>query len=269
MITIIRFFIGMLILLPFSFKNLNKFNYIDLFIIFINGNILIFSMLFLQISVFYGNPSFSAILVSTNVIFVKLFSYLFEKKEEKHIILKFIFLLLGVLGIYLFLKTDLKTTNILNIVFGILAALMFGLFTVLNKKFLEKYDQFALNFYLFLGGLIILILLSLLLKKFNFDFIKKININDIFILIYIGVFVTGIAYVLFFYGLKFNSAVDASFIFYFKPFVSYILFCIFFKEKIFLNKFLFIIIVIISIFFYNKIDKLIILYKKFLSIEKI
>lgn len=257
LITIIRFFIGLIVLFPFALKNLKNFNKKDLLFIFINGNILIFSMLFLQVSVYYGDPSFSAILVSTNVIFVKIFTLIIEKKEDKLIFVKILFLLVGIIGIYLFLKEDIKNFNYLNLIFGILSSVLFGLFTTLNKKFLNKYNQFSLNFILFLSGLIILIIFSLLNKKLDFNYFKNIKLEEVIILIYSGVFVTGIAYIFFFYGLKYNSAVDASFIFYFKPFLAYTIYCLFFGLYIKVNKFIYIIIVVFSILLYSKAELMI------------
>jgi|YNPMSStandDraft_1061717.scaffolds.fasta_scaffold00027_9 drug/metabolite transporter (DMT)-like permease len=254
-ITVIRFAIGILILFPFSIKGLKDIEKRDFFFILLNGIILVFSMLFLQISVYFGNPTVSAILVSTNVIFVEIFTIIFEKKIEKIFFIKLIFLFIGVFAIYLFLKDGIDSFNYLNLIFGILASLMFGFFTTMNKNYLKKYNQFSLNFILFLSGTLILFIFSNIIGKFEYNFYKTLSLKNFFVLLYIGIFVTGIAYIFFFYGLRYNNAVEASFIFYFKPFIAYIIYCIYFNIFFKIEKFIFIFLIILSIYLYKNSEK--------------
>ncbi len=236
-VTLLRFVIGSFALLPFAFMKIKKENIRlsgrDIILISLPGilNVSI-SMLFLHLAIFYGKASISAILISSNSIFVAIFSYFILKEKIDNY--RIIGIILGVIGIFLVvykhLFSNTHTQNeFLGIVFGILSTVTFGLYITLSKKFVLKYGNLVYNSISFFIGSIILFLLCILA---GFDLTMNITLKSGIIIFVLGFFATGIAYMLFFEGIKKIPAAYASMIFFFKPAIAVVLAYIFLGEQI-------------------------------------
>jgi len=115
-----------------------------------------------------------------------------------------IFALIVFSGLYLVLP-DKGSTNLLAVMWGVLSAISFALISIVNKKMTSQMSAFSISFYMnvfaFAG-----------LLPFLFFIKISLSLNDIFLLVLLGVVFTALAHTLFIYGLKKISASHASLI---------------------------------------------------------
>ena len=216
--TFFRFFTGGLFLLFFSKFNFSKK---DFLLIFLIGNInVLLSMTLLQLAVFLSNASTTAVLISTNPIFVSLFSLIILNKTfDKR---KLLGIIIGLIGISFFIFDNLSGNNFfLGSIFALSASLTFGLYTILIRKFTQKYNPISVTcistFFPSLVYLFVLYITNNLHIPSSENFISWAR------MLYIGIGVTGIAYFIYFKVGKIIGQVEASRLFYLKPVVAGIL----------------------------------------------
>ena len=176
------------------------------------------SMLLLQLSIFYGKASLTAVIVSMNPLFVSLFAMLIIREKLSR--MQVISLGLGLLGLLfiVFAEHDFDNASFQNlplgIAFAVAACLTFGLWTVLTKSAVLKYGNFFTNAVSFIVGGVALLMVNIVIGKpilFNFT-----SANLLF-MAYLGLIITGLAYVLYFEGMKVITASNASGYFFLKP----------------------------------------------------
>jgi drug/metabolite transporter (DMT)-like permease len=114
---------------------------------------------------------------------------------------------------------------------AVAAALSFGLYTVLSKKYVLTYGIFVFNSFSFFAGAMVLLSIA---GIFRFPLIHSLSVTNVAAVLYLGIFVTGFAYYLFFEGLKNIPTALGSMFFYLKPFIASVLAVIFLHEHIFL-----------------------------------
>lgn len=251
-VTLYRFLIGGIFMIPFAYKqqkdkkyNLNIKEVLKLSLPgFINVSV---SMLFLQLAIYYGQANISAILISSNSVFVAVFSYFIL--GEKLSIYKIIGLIIGLVGITtIILNHQVSNNEVLNaplgIIFACISSVSFGFYTVISKKYIHKYGNVVTNSISFLGGSLLLAIISLI---FGFDISINFTSKNIFFIAYLGIFVSGIAYLSYFAGLKRVSTVVGSSFFFLKPAIASILAYIIFKETLNSWQIIGIIIVILGV----------------------
>lgn len=231
-----RFLIGGLVILPFAVRGLSGskrvVKLIDLGQMVLLGvlNVCI-SMLLLQMSVYYGKASVSAVLVSSNPLFVSVFALLILR--EKLSLPQILGLALALVGIALLIlgEGDFGSAKYLNlplsIVFGLGCSLTFGLYTVLTKRLIQSHGNPLTNSVSFLGGAAILFLYNALAAK---PLLFPLSTRSVGIMLYLGVIVSGISYLMFFEGMKRLGAAPASMYFFLKPVIASLLAVLFLPE---------------------------------------
>ncbi len=236
-ITVYRFFIGGLFILPFAIwemkKNKTKLHLKDVAKLSIPGivNVTI-SMLLLQLAVYYGSASLSAIIISSNPTFIAFLAQFILK--EKLTALRLLGVGIGLIGMILIvvahpnLQTAVRNRN-LGILFAFSAAITFAFYTVISKRYVREYGNLTTNTVAFITGSIILTIISII---FGLKFSFEPSLKNIITILYLGIFVSGIAYVLFFKGLKKVPTALGSMFFFLKPAIASILAYLFFKERI-------------------------------------
>jgi drug/metabolite transporter (DMT)-like permease len=117
----------------------------------------------------------------------------------------------------------------LGIVFAILAAITFALYTVLTKWAVSQYGNLITNSVSFLLGGIVLSGINLAIGK-SMSFTP--SWHNIWLMLYLGVIITGLAYVLYFEAMKQLSAARASFYFFLKPALATLLAYFFLGEQL-------------------------------------
>lgn len=253
-VTFIRFLIGALIIFPFAFERSKKkglkLGIKDYLLIGYPGilNITI-AMFSLQLAVYFGKASLSGILISSNPIFVAIFASLILK--EHLTFNKFIGISLGIMGIILVIGAELYADSlnlVLGIIFGCIASVSFGLYTVLSKKYVKRYGNLTFNCYSFLIGSLTLMTVGLIT---GIEFKLSFSTTNILVLLYLGIFVSGMAYLFFFQGIRNIPAANGSIFFLLKPVIVVILSYIFLEETIGIFQVIGVIFVIISIYVSN------------------
>jgi drug/metabolite transporter (DMT)-like permease len=248
-----RFVIGGLAMLPFAIRQL-LINKPELGI----GSILHIgalgiinvcaSMLLLQLSIFYGKASLSAVIVAMNPLFVTLFAKLILKEGLN--LLQFVFLLLGIFGLIMIILTEqnygsTEYRNLpLSILLAVIASVTFGLYSVLTKSAVVRYGNLITNSLSFIIGGIVLICINLLIGKPVFF---EPNSSNLLFMAWLGVVITGIAYLLYFEGMKHISASRASFYFFLKPALASLLAYLILNEFLSVGQLISVAIIVVSL----------------------
>lgn len=219
-ITFWRFFIGSFLLVPPAIIKLKKdkikLTLKDFGVMALLGILFIcISMIALQVGVKKADsPSLIAIVFSSNSVFTILFAMLILKdKPNKN---KIIALILGVIGVILCADFSLST-NLESVLYGVFAALSFSLYTVLSQKFTKKFGGIIQTAIVFLTGSIILLIALLAL---NIDISFPIATSTVSIMLYLGIFVTGIGYGCYFKAIEKGGPIMASLAFFIKPILT-------------------------------------------------
>ena len=251
-ITAWRFLIGGLLILPLAVKEnrqlkitLTRKDYLKFALAgFLNVCI---SMLFLQLSIFYGKAVLSAVIVSTNTLFVALFAFLFlrERISRLHIV----GLGLGLLGLFFIIYGErvllMQSRNlVLGVAFGVAAALTFALYTVYSKQLVLRFGNLTTLCLAFIFGAILLFTYSAATGK---AILFAPTMKNITLILYLSAFVTGLAYILYFAAIKQIGAAKASLYFFLKPAVAAILAWLIHKETVNLMQFAGIVIIMLSL----------------------
>ncbi len=251
-ITAYRFLIGAFVLMPFAIvqarrdklkidkKALKKMGFSGML------NVTV-SMLFLQLSIHYGKAALSAILISTNSVFVAIFAFFILKERLSK--LQIMGILAGLIGIGLIISGEIEAFKgsenlILGTIFAIAGAITFGLYTVISKKYIRTYGNFVFNTVSFTWGAIVLLALAFFMKQ---DLIVEMTRANITLLAYLGIFVTGLGYFLFFEGLKKIPTAIGSSMFFLKPVIASVLAYVFLKETLATIQIIGIIVVIMGV----------------------
>ena len=250
-ITSYRFFIGAIVLAPMAFSEFKKNRTIhstkEIIGIGIPGvlNVAV-SMFLLQLSVHYGKAFLSAIIISTNPIFTSIFAhYILKERMTPKVIVSQVVSILALIGIVLLEKELLAGSQdlALAILFALMAAITFALYTVLSKRQVKMHGSFTFNAVSFFIGALVLLSGSLLTgAKVGFE----LNPRNIIMVLYLGIFVTGVAYYLFFTALKkLPAGVGASF-FFLKPVIAGTLAFFFLNERMVHYQALLYLVIVIS-----------------------
>jgi len=224
-----RFVIGGLVLLPFAIRQAkqNRLSIKQSSILRIGSlgilNVCV-SMLLLQLSIFYGKASLTAVIVSMNPLFVSVFAMLLinEKLSKAQIVS----LVLGVIGllVIVFSESDMHSSQYRNLSLGvalaIAASLTFGIYTVLTKRAVVSYGNMLTNSVSFLCGGVILLYINMIIGK---QVVFDLNPRNIMFMAYLGLVITGLAYLLYFEGMKVITAANASSYFFLKPAIASLL----------------------------------------------
>ncbi len=251
-ITAWRFLIGGLLLLPLALKEKSIYakqvsakDYLKFTLAGIL-NVCI-SMLFLQLSIYYGKAVLSAVIVSTNTLFVALFAFFFLK--ERITKLHIIGLGLGLLGLFFIIYGERvllsQSRNLVwGVIFGLAAALTFALYTVYSKQLVIRFGNFTTLSFTFIFGAILLFIYSVLSGR---EVLFDPSLKNILLILYLSMFVTGLAYLLYFSAMQILGAAKASLYFFLKPAVAAILAWLLHRETVNLMQLLGIVIIMLSL----------------------
>ena len=227
-LTFLRFLIGGVVLLPLVIKKREKVRRSDLLFFLGLGilNILI-SMGSMQLAINMGKASTAAILISSNPIFVLLFSSIFLR--EKVTFDRVACIVFGIAGIFLIIyKGNTGGDTAMSLTLGIIASLTFGLYTVLGKLKSEGISSITMICYSsFFGSL--LYVPVLLFKGIPLFEIPQGTFSRI---LYLGVFLSGIAYITYMEALKLLTASKGAMVFFLKPVIASVLAIAFLGEDL-------------------------------------
>ncbi|RDY22537.1 DMT family transporter [Romboutsia maritimum] len=263
-LTLDRFFVGSIILFPFSIKNLRSkdlyLSFSDLkYFSFLGLICVVISMSLYQLAVSNTQASTVGVLFSCNPIFVMFFAYFIL--NEKIYSYNVYSLILETIGIIIIINPLHNKMNLTGIILTISSAMIFSVYSVLGKKKSLKFGGLVVTCFSFLFGSIEMLIISILtkidiisnflnaigLEAFsNIPIFTNYSLSNLPNVIYIFIFVTGIGYTLYFKSMEETSANTASLVFFFKPVISPILAFIFIKESISSNMIFGILFIIIG-----------------------
>lgn len=215
--TLWRFFIGGLIILPFAIakikKNKIKVSLRDLAMMSLWGVIFIcISMIALQFAVKKADsPAVISIIFSANSISTIIFAAIILK--EKITRNKVIALTLGTIGV-LVCANITAGTNIGSAMLAIFSALIFSLYTVVCRKYVKKYGSMIQACVAFFAGSIVLFIALLITGT---DVTPTMETGVFVKLCYLGIVVTGIGHMLYFMAIEHGGAMMASLSYFIKP----------------------------------------------------
>jgi drug/metabolite transporter (DMT)-like permease len=246
--TFLRFFIGGLFLFILTLitrkKEAVKMERKDFCYIVLTGCLnCIVSMTLLQLSVKTGNASSAAVLISTNPIFTALFArFIAGENLSKR---KLTGIVLGFAGILTFSFGMLEGDTLIGIVFGLSSAITFALYSVLMKKPVKKYGSLRCTAY---SGLFPSLIYGVVLTVSGNLNMPSLDVQGWLIVLYLGIFVTGIAYFTMLESIKRIGASNTMRLFYVKPVIAAFLAVLFLGETFGLVKIAGMVIIIFSLF---------------------
>ena len=219
-ITAIRFFIGALILLPFSIREIKqkkiKLKAQDFLIMGVLGVVFICaSMVVLQIAVkLADSPALIAIIFSSNSIITIVLSAIFLKAKMSGV--KWVGVALCIIGVLISADFS-KGSNLASVALALCAALVFSIYTIVSKQYMKRVSGIIQNGFSFLFGSVVL---GIVLLFCNIDIVGGVSSNNILLLLYAGIAVSGIAYWTYFSAIKVGGAQTAALAFFIKPILT-------------------------------------------------
>lgn len=246
-LTFLRFIIGGLLLLPFAIKEIKKNDTkLELkdygYLLYLGTLCIPVSMLLFQFGVMHSNASTASVLISANPLFTIIFAHFMANEyfnKDKLIVLIF-----GLLGILFMVRPwSLQEGNTpFGIIMMIMAAITFGLYTVAGKISVKKIGIMAQTSISFILGSLVLLIIMLFMGK---PIIAGVAEHYLMVL-YIGIFVTGMGYYFYFAAIKNSDATTGSIAFFIKPAIAPVIAVIFLGDKILWNTYVGIILILIA-----------------------
>lgn len=263
-LTFYRFLIGGLILLPFGIQDSRKrearLEKKELCILIVLSFLLVAaSMTLAQYGIFYSSASISAVLFSSNPLFITVFAVILLK--EKCTIPKMAGLGLGIIGLIFtcenLIQGDVVSENyVLGVGLTIIAMLLFCFYTVLNKKLIvSKIGPIASTAYTSIIGSLTLIPIMLVQGNMSGTNPFAFPILDILPqFLYCSIVGTGLAYLFYFVGLANIETGTGSMIFLIKPPLASLFAFVFLGEAITWNMIVGVIIILAGMYVAIKLD---------------
>ena len=178
---------------------------------------IVLSMGMIQYGLLYTNASTTAVIFSSNPVFVAFFALLILRERIDRF--KIIGMAVGLAGVVILFSDRLgfsaDSAGGPLLVLG--SAVLFALYTVLGKRVtLKGVDSVVMTSFSFIAGSIMLLPVMLMLKipVFRFDAALIPHI------LYLGIIVSGVAYMSYFYGLANVNTATGSLIYFIKPVLS-------------------------------------------------
>ena len=235
-LTFLRFLIGGLILLPFAIVQMRKrgvrLTIKDMLALAGVGILgVTISMSLFQISIMMCNASTVSVLICVNPFFTMIFAHFMT--SEKLNAYKLIVLAIAITGIVFMLRPwDIQEGNSpLGMGLMIGSAFVFGLYTVAGKVSQEKMGLMAQTSISFLLGAAALLIVILFMGR---PVVSGIS-DNIPIILYTGLVVTGLGYYCYFKAIELSDAATGSFAFFLKPAIAPVIAVIVLHETILWN----------------------------------
>lgn len=241
-----RFLIGSLCLLPVTFSERNEYGPLKkemLLPILGSGIICVpISMLIAQIGIMHCNASTAGVILGTNGMFTMIFAYFFLKEEiTKRKALALFIALIGL--IFLICPWDMQPGNtLMGTLLALFGSATFGLYVVSGKTISKQLGSITQACLCMLSGALVLLFILLVLGKPIFDGVYE----NIGVILYAGIVVTGGGYLFLFLAIKHSDASTGSIAFFLKIVIAPLLSVIILKDTLNWNSLSGIALVLIS-----------------------
>lgn len=237
-LTFLRFLIGGLMLLPFAISDLKKRGHSltagDLgYLLFLGVISISISMTLLQVSMIGINANLAAIIICTNPLFTMIFAHFVA--DDPFTKRKAVVLLLMLIGLVIVANpAEVLSGGIDPLYLGcaVVAAVTFGLYTAYGKRRIASIGGMAQNAFSFLFGCAVLLPVMLIA---DIPIFGGISAQTLPVLLYLGIFVTGLGYYFYMKAIELGWPSVASIAFFLKPVIAPILAFIVLGEPITAN----------------------------------
>jgi drug/metabolite transporter (DMT)-like permease len=247
-LTLIRFFIGGIFLLPFALVEIRKYHTVftkkDILHMLAMGVVCIcISMVFFQLGVENSKASTAAVIFCINPMFTMFFVHFMT--EEKLNRVKIVALGVGLLGIIFMINPlQMEPGNTpLGICYTILAAITFGLYSAMGRTSVRRLRGITQTSISFLFGSIVMVPILLIMNR---PILAGISTDNIWMVLYIGIMITGLGYLFYFLAMEVSDAATASIVFFVKPALAPIFAVIALHEVIGVNGYIGILLIFIG-----------------------
>ncbi|MEG0391188.1 MAG: DMT family transporter [Anaerovoracaceae bacterium] len=246
-LTFLRFAIGGILILPLAVaevkKNKTKIKGKDLVWLLLLGIVCIpVSMLFFQLGVERSNAATAAVLFCINPLFTMVIAHFFagERMNKQ----KGVAFIIGLLGIIFMIRPwEIQEGNtILGMGFTLFASLTFSIYTVMGKKSIEKLGIMVQTGISFIFGSVVLLVIILAMDKPVMEGVS----DNLLLVAYIGIFVTGLGYWCFFQAIKYSDASTGSVAFFIKPAIAPVIAVVILHEQLLWNTLLGIALILVA-----------------------
>lgn len=252
-LTLCRFAIGFVFLLPVALHNLKKRGErLD------RGSVAYFALLglvgialcmpILQMAVSYTGSSVSALMFSCNPVFVAFLAYFMLKEpiKPRHIAA----LALEIIGTVVIISPWDTKLNMTGVALALLSTLLFSLYGVMGKKKVARFGGAVVTCFSFLFGALIVLAFILFshvpavaeafrnigLESFaNIPVLAGYTLANLPYVLFVSVGVAGIGFCAYFLAMEYQPASMVSLVYFFKPALSPILAWAVHGEEISLN----------------------------------
>lgn len=235
-LTFLRFAIGGIVLLPFAWIQLKRNNVKltgkDLATLAGVGILgVTISMSMFQFSIMMCNASTVSVLICVNPFFTMIFAhFLTSEKLTRHKVMVLVIALVGIM--FMLRPWDVQEGNSIGgMMLMIGSAFVFGLYTVAGKVSQEKLGLYAQTSISFLFGAAALLILILVMGRPVMADVAE----DMPVVLYTGVMVTGLGYYCYFKAIELGGASTGAFAFFLKPAIAPIIAVIVLHETILWN----------------------------------
>ena len=234
-----------------SIKEIKKYKTKDYLIIFALGVIGIFLYdLFFYLGINAMQASQAFIINYLWPIMTVLFACIILK--EKFTIRKIIAIIISFIGVIIVSSNgnllSIEKSSLMGTIYCLLAALLYGLFSVLNKK--QNYNKYTSMMLFYFNSTIISLIYVIATKRF---FVPELS--QTLGLLWIGIFTSAVAYTSWALALAKGDTARISNIAYLTPFISLVWTGIVLKEKISFYSVLGLVIIVLGIFIQMKNKK--------------
>ena len=225
-LTFLRFLIGGLLLLPFSIADLKKRGYRltpgDLgYLLFMGVTCVCLSMALLQLSIEGINANLAAVIICTSPLFTMIFAhFVADDPFTRRKALVLALMLVGLVIVADPRKVLSGAVSPLHLLYAVLSSMIFGLYTAYGKRRIAKIGGMTQNAMSFLFGCGVLLIFMLLAGK---PVIRGISLQTLPILLYLGIFVTGLGYYFYLKAIELAGPSMASIAFFLKPIIAPVL----------------------------------------------
>lgn len=237
-LTLCRFFIGFLFLLPVALhtlkrrgKRLDRNSVAFFALLGLTGIAL--SMPILHMAVAYTNSAVAAVLFSCNPVFVTFLAFLLLKEpiKPRHIAA----LALEIAGTVIIISPWNVSLNLTGVFLALLSTLLFSLYGVMGKRKCAEFGGAVVTCFSFLfGSLIVLVFIllshlpavaglfqSLGLDSFaNIPVLAGYTLQNLPYVLFVSVGVAGIGFCCYFLAMEYQPASVVSLVYFFKPALS-------------------------------------------------
>ena len=240
-LTLCRFSIGFIFLLPIALRTLKKRGRkLD------HGSIAYFALLglvgialcmpILHMAVSYTNSSVAAVMFSCNPVFVTFLAYFLLKEpiKPRHIVA----LALEILGTVIIISPWDSKLNMTGVALALLSTLLFSLYGVMGKRKVAEYGGAVVTCFSFMFGSLIVLIFILIthipaiayifqgagLDSFsNIPIFAGYTLENLPYVLFVSVGVAGIGFCTYFLAMEYQPASVVSLVYFFKPALSPVL----------------------------------------------